>query len=63
MKFKLIFLFIILFCCPIFSQENYEGLRVVTWEEIQRFEYTIVSDDDDYTVIIVNGETVIIDKL
>lgn len=63
MKLKLIFLIIILFCCPIFSQENYEGLRVVTWEEIQGLEYTVVSDDDDYTVIIVNGETVIIDKL
>ncbi len=52
MKFKLIFLIIIFFCCSIFSQENYEGLRVVTWEEIQGLEYTILSDDDDFTVII-----------
>lgn len=63
MKFKLIFLIIILFCCPIFSQENYEGLRVVTWEEIQGLDFTILSDDGDFTVITVNGETVIIDKL
>ncbi len=63
MKFKLIFLIIILFCCPIFSQENYEGLRVVTWEEIQGLDYTILSDEGDLIIIIVDGETVIIDKL
>ena len=63
MKFKLIFLIIILFCCPIFSQGNCAGLRVVTWEEMQGSDFTILSDDGDFTVIIVNGETVIIDKL
>lgn len=60
MKLKIIFLIIILFCYPLVSQENYKGFRIITWEQIQGQDFTILSDGDNITVIIVNGQTFVI---
>lgn len=60
MKFKLLIIITLLLCYPLISQEKYLGLRVVTWEEIQGINYTILADDGELIVREVNGEAVII---
>ncbi len=62
MKFKLLIIIVLLLCYPLISQENYQIYRIVTWEDVQGRDYTILSDDGVITIIIVNGETVIIKK-
>ena len=43
------------------SQEKYENLRVVTWIEIIDQDYTILLEEGDITVLIINNETVVIE--
>jgi hypothetical protein len=62
MKFKLLIIIMLLLCCPLISQELYQGLRVVTWEEVQGTDYIILSDDGEVVTLEVNGETVVIEK-
>lgn len=45
MKFKLLIIIMLLLCCPLISQELYQGLRVVTWEEVQGIDYITLSDE------------------
>lgn len=52
MKWKLILLLMILiFNIKIFSQEFYQGYRVVSWEEIQGMDYSIIRDAREHQVI------------
>ena len=51
----------ILICGRLMSQEKYENLRVVTWIEIIDQDYTILLEEGDITVFIINNETVVID--
>jgi hypothetical protein len=60
MKIKVLIIIVLLFCYPLISQEFYKGFRVVTWEELEGLDYIILSEDDDATIIIINGETVCI---
>ncbi|MFA7057333.1 MAG: hypothetical protein WC155_07220 [Candidatus Cloacimonadales bacterium] len=61
MKLKLILLIMILICGRLMSQEKYENLRVVTWIEIIDQDYTILLEEGDITVLIINNETVVIE--
>ena len=63
MKWKLILLLMILFFnIKIFSQEFYQGYRVVSWEEIQGMDYSIIRDAGGHQVIEIEstGEIVVV---
>ncbi|MBI9030520.1 hypothetical protein JEZ13_00755 [bacterium] len=60
MKIKILIIIVFLFCYPLLSQEQYLGYRIVTWEEINGYDYVVLSDEGEFLVIEVNGETVII---
>lgn len=62
MKFKVLIVIIILFCYPLISQEKYQGLTVVTWEKIQNLDYTILSDDEDVIIVMIDGKTYIVEN-
>lgn len=62
MKSKLLIIIVFLFCYPLISQENNQNLMIVTWEDIQVLDFTILSENSMETIIIVNGITYIVKK-
>lgn len=62
MKFKVLIIILILFCYPLISQEKYQGLRVITWEQIHGLDYTILSDDEDVIIVMIDGKTYIVEN-
>lgn len=63
MKWKLILLLMILiFNIKIFSQEFYQGYRVVSWEEIQGMDYSVIRDADGHDIVHLEetGEIVVV---
>ena len=57
----LIISMIFLYCNDLECQETYSNARVVTWDQIDSTDYQIIyENDDDITVITINGELVII---
>lgn len=58
--YRLVLIIMILSCGRLISQENYKNFRVVTWIEIQDLDYTVISKEGDITVLMINGEMVIV---
>lgn len=41
---------------------NYGTIQIISYQELQNYNYTILEDGGDYWVIEINGEIVYIDK-
>ena len=64
MKNKIVFLlFLLLFSINLFSQEFYQGYRVVTWEEIEGLDFTVIRSDDGENLVKVTNSGEIVDRI
>ena len=61
MNYKIILTICLYFVISVVvSQENFSGLKKVTWSEIQNEQFQVVSEDDNIFVIMLDGELVVV---